>query len=53
MRLVASVNRDLPDHHRVRTVRAVTAIPRSANGKIERRVLRDELVAVPGTVVPA
>jgi len=39
--VVARVNQDLPYYQRIRHAEAVEAIPRSANGKIQRRDLRD------------
>ncbi|WP_035847280.1 class I adenylate-forming enzyme family protein [Kitasatospora azatica] len=45
--VVAEVNEQLPYYQRVQRAEAVAAIPRSGNGKIQRRVLREELLAMP------
>ncbi|WP_051840071.1 AMP-binding protein [Streptomyces sp. NRRL F-5126] len=42
--VVASVNPLMPYYRRVRHAKAVDAIPRSGNGKVQRRVLREELI---------
>jgi long-chain acyl-CoA synthetase len=39
--LTAELNRDLPYYQRLCRIEAVAALPRSPNGKIERRLLRD------------
>ncbi|MBP0460082.1 AMP-binding protein [Streptomyces montanisoli] len=42
--VVASVNPLMPYYRRVRHAKAVAAVPRSGNGKVQRRVLREELI---------
>jgi len=51
--VTAEVNGDLPEPLQVRAVRVLAAVPRSANGKIERRVLREAFLAPDEKVVPA
>ncbi|MGW6907321.1 class I adenylate-forming enzyme family protein [Streptomyces sp. NPDC054940] len=41
--VVARVNAQLADHQRIRHVEPLTGVPRSPNGKIERRRLRERL----------
>ncbi|MDQ1008564.1 long-chain acyl-CoA synthetase [Streptomyces sp. V4I23] len=43
---VAFVNEQLPYYQHIRQARAVGAIPRSGNGKIQRRVLREQLIGL-------
>ncbi|MFE3637417.1 class I adenylate-forming enzyme family protein [Streptomyces sp. NPDC059168] len=43
---VALVNDRLPYYQHIRHARAVEAIPRSGNGKIQRRVLRERLIGL-------
>ncbi|MET9507500.1 class I adenylate-forming enzyme family protein [Streptomyces flavidovirens] len=43
--VLETVNARLPYYQRVRRAQAVDAIPRSGNGKIQRRLLREELLA--------
>ncbi|MCD0485155.1 AMP-binding protein [Streptacidiphilus sp. ASG 303] len=43
--VLAEVNEGLPYYQQVRYAEAVDGIPRSGNGKIQRRVLRDALAA--------
>ncbi|MFE6273070.1 AMP-binding protein [Streptomyces goshikiensis] len=44
-RVLAEANERLPYYQRVRRAQAVPAIPRSGNGKIQRRLLREQLLA--------
>ncbi|WP_269853350.1 class I adenylate-forming enzyme family protein [Streptomyces sp. RPT161] len=43
---VAFVNDRLPYYQHIRQARAVEAIPRSGNGKIQRRLLREQLIGL-------
>ncbi|MFD8492866.1 AMP-binding protein [Amycolatopsis sp. NPDC059657] len=43
--VLAEVNEQLPYYQRVRDAAGVSSIPRSGNGKIQRRRLRDNLIA--------
>ncbi len=43
--VLATVNEQLPYYQRISRAQAVDSIPRSGNGKIQRRVLREELLA--------
>ncbi|WP_282685741.1 MULTISPECIES: class I adenylate-forming enzyme family protein [unclassified Streptomyces] len=49
-RIREQVNRSLPYYQRLRYVETADSIPRSPNGKILRRVLREQLARNPGPV---
>ncbi|MFH8571850.1 class I adenylate-forming enzyme family protein [Streptomyces sp. NPDC017993] len=46
--VLADVNAQLPYYEHIQQARAVGSIPRSGNGKIQRRVLREQLIALLG-----
>ncbi|MGO4747663.1 hypothetical protein AB4212_03325, partial [Streptomyces sp. 2MCAF27] len=43
--IAAAVADQLPYYQRLHHIEAVDAIPRNANGKVQRRALRDALIA--------